>query len=251
MIGIIGGTGFYNANFLENVEEITVETAYGDREINLGLIEEEKVVFLPRHGPTHSIPPHMVDYRKNIQALKNSGAKRLISINSVGSIDKSITPGSILLPHDFIDLTWGRNSTFYDNEVVHTDMTNPFCEEMRKTIFKCASKFNDKVIEKGVYACTQGPRFETHSEVKMVKRLGGDVVGMVGCPEVALAREAGLCYASICTVVNLGSGISETPLNLEEVKSILDAKHDALRSTVICSIKEMPEKRSCRCHDSK
>jgi purine nucleoside phosphorylase len=120
MIGIIGGTGFYNANFLENVEEITVETAYGDREINLGLIEEEKVVFLPRHGPTHSIPPHMVDYRKNIQALKNSGAKRLISINSVGSLDKSITPGSILLPHDFIDLTWGRNSTFYDNEVEFT-----------------------------------------------------------------------------------------------------------------------------------
>ncbi len=250
MIAIIGGTGFYDPEFLRDQEKIRVETQQGDTEVYIGRIKGEKTLFLPRHGTDHSIPPHMVDYRKNILALKNAGASRVISINSVGSLSESLFPGSVIIPHDFIDFTKRRPSTLYDDKVVHVDMTEPYCNEMRKSMIKCANLFYKSVFESGVYACTEGPRFETPAEIKMLRSLGGDLVGMVGCPEVALAREAGLCYASICTIANYGCGISKTPLSIEEVKSVVNENLDAMRKTIACAVKQIPKKRECRCSDS-
>jgi 5'-methylthioadenosine phosphorylase len=250
MIGIIGGTGFYNTEFLKEPEKIRIETQYGEAEVYLGRIEGITIAFLPRHGADHRVPPHRVDYRKNILALKIAGAGRVISINSVGSLDESFFPGSIIVPHDFIDFTKGRSSTLYDDEVVHVDMTEPYCGEMRKTMISCANRFYKSVFESGVYACTEGPRFETPAEITMLRMLGGDVVGMVGCPEIALAREAGLCYVSICTIANYGSGITNSPLSIEEVKSVVSENLDAMRKTVACAIGEIPKDRECRCPDS-
>lgn len=250
MIAIIGGTGFYDPDFLKEQEKIKVETKYGPCEVILGKINKERVVFLPRHGLAHEIPPHMVNYRRNISALKIAGAERIISINSVGSLDKSLPPGSVLVPHDFIDLTKGREQTFYDDEVVHVDMSMPYCEEIRKVLIKCAGRFYGRVFEKGVYVCTQGPRFETPSEIKMLRLIGGDVVGMVGFPEVVLAREAGLCYASISTITNYGCGISKTPLTASEVTEAVSENLESMKRTITCALGTVPKKKGCRCTDS-
>jgi 5'-methylthioadenosine phosphorylase len=249
MIGIIGGTGFYDPEFLKGQEKIRVETRQGEAEVYLGRLGGERILFLPRHGIDHSYPPHKVDYRKNILALKIAGASRVISINSVGSLSESLFPGSVLVPQDFIDFTKGRVSTLYDDEVVHVDMTEPYCREMRKTIISCTKQFNKSVVEGGVYACTEGPRFETPAEIKMLRTLGGDVVGMVGYPEVVLAREAGLCYASICTIANYGCGISKTPLSIEEVKSVVNSNLDDMKKTIKCAVGQIPKKRGCGCQD--
>jgi 5'-methylthioadenosine phosphorylase len=247
MIGLIGGTGLYDPDFLLDLETVEVETTYGGCEVWIGKIEAEKVVFLPRHGVDHEIPPHKVDYRKNIMALKIAGVERIVSINSVGSLDNGLPPASILIPHDFIDFTKSRDSTFYDNGVVHVDMTKPYCDEIRKHLISCAEKFHERVFREGVYVCTQGPRFESATEIKMLRSFGGDVVGMVGFPEVALAREAELCYASICTIANYGCGLSNTPLTVAEVKDVLTQNMDSMKRTLKCAIKSIPERRLCSC----
>ncbi|MFQ5800978.1 MAG: S-methyl-5'-thioadenosine phosphorylase [Candidatus Hydrothermarchaeales archaeon] len=250
MIAIIGGTGFYDPDFLKEQEKVKVETKYGLCEVVLGKIGKERVVFLPRHGLTHEIPPHRVNYRRNISALKVAGAERIISINSVGSLDESLPPGSILVPHDFIDLTKGREQTFFDDVVVHVDMSSPYCEEIRRILIKCAERFYDHVFPKGVYVCTQGPRFETASEIKMLRLIGGDVIGMVGFPEVVLSREAGLCYASISTITNYGCGISKTPLTVSEVTKVVSENLDSMKRTIACAVGAVQKKRGCRCTDS-
>jgi 5'-methylthioadenosine phosphorylase len=247
MIGIIGGTGIYDPDFLSESEKIRVETEYGDNEVILGKIGKEKAAFLSRHGSSHNIPPHKVDYRRNIASLKVSGAKRVISINSVGSLADSLPPGSVLIPHDFIDFTKDRAATFYDGEVVHVDMSEPYCKEIRKTLIECSRQFYPKVFENGVYVCTEGPRFETTSEIRMLRSLGGDVVGMVGFPEVTLAREAGLCYASICTIANYGCGISKKPLTIEEVNSIVTENLWKMKKTLECAVGKISKFHKCKC----
>ncbi len=247
MIGIIGGTGFYDPDFLGDFEKVIVDTIYGSSELFLGAFENREIAFLPRHGASHNIPPHMIDYRKNVMALKVSGADNVISVNSAGSLKKSIKPGSIVIPHDFIDFTSGRDGTFHDNETVHVDLEDPYCEKIRHTLIKSSRGFFDDVHWRGVYVCTQGPRFETPSEIKMLRMLGGDVVGMVGCPEVALAREAGLCYASICLVANYGSGMSKKPLTINEVKEMVILNMDSIKKTIESAVKTIPGEKRCEC----
>jgi 5'-methylthioadenosine phosphorylase len=249
MIGIIGGTGLYDPDFLREQETLRIETAHGDCQVTLGKIGKVSAVFLARHGASHDIPPHKVEYKKNVSAMKIAGADRIISINSVGSLDISILPGSVLVPHDFIDFTNGRETTFYDDKVVHVDMTEPYCREIRGILNKCSKKFFSQVLERGVYVCTEGPRFETPSEIRMLRLMGGNVVGMVGFPEVVLAREAGLCYASICLVANLGSGISREPMSIEDVKRSVLRNMGSVKKTLKCVVQAIPETRGCRCSD--
>jgi 5'-methylthioadenosine phosphorylase len=249
MIGIIGGTGLYDPDFIKGQENVEVETEFGDSKVHLGKVGTKRVAFISRHGPRHNIPPHKVNYRKNIHALKLAGVDRIISINSVGSLDELISPGTVLVPHDFIDFTKGRVSTFYDDEVVHVDMSEPYCLEMRKNLIVCSKKHYDLVYKEGIYACTEGPRFEAPSEVKMIRKLGGDVVGMVGFPEVALAREAGLCYASICTIVNYGSGISDNNISIKDLKSVVLENISLMEKTIKCTIERIPQKKGCRCSE--
>ncbi len=250
MIGVIGGTGLYDPDFIENPEGIEIETPFGQVAVLLGKIQGVKVCFIPRHGPLHRLPPHRVNYRGNISAMKAAGVERVLSVNSVGSLDETIQPGSVLVPHDFIDLTFRREQTFFDDEVVHVDMTEPYCGEMRHTILKCAQKIWPHVREKGLYVCTEGPRFETPAEIKRLRMVGGDVVGMVGCPEVVLAREKEMCYASICTVTNYGCGISRTPLTVREVTAVVENNGVLMKKALKQIVKSLPNERGCGCKDS-
>ncbi len=249
-IGIIGGTGFYDPDFLKDKESIIVDTNYGSREVFLGKISGREVVFLSRHGSKHDIPPHMVDYRRNISAIKTAGADRVISINSVGALDEALSIGGVLIPDDFIDFTYGRKQTFYEDKVVHVDMSNPFCGEIRSSLIECGKKYFKDLYEGGVYVCTQGPRFESKAEIRMLRKLGGDVVGMVGYPEVALAKEASLCYSSICTISNYACGISETPLTIKEVTEVVSMNMKPLKDTISCALQSISKTRECGCQDS-
>ncbi|MFQ6137042.1 MAG: S-methyl-5'-thioadenosine phosphorylase [Candidatus Hydrothermarchaeales archaeon] len=249
-IAIMGGTGFRDLGLGEIREALSVETPYGVANLMVGMIEGREVIFLPRHGTDHSIPPHKINYRRNISALKSSGVGRIISINSVGGINESFSPGDIVIPDDFIDFTKDRAATFYDDSIVHVDVTEPYCPEIRRVLLEATEKVVGKVFDGGVYACTEGPRFETPAEIRMVKLLGCDVVGMVGLPEVVLAREKEMCYASICTVTNYAAGISKEKLTVSEVKEVIKKNREDMKKILVEVIGEMPEERSCGCKDA-
>ncbi len=236
-LGIIGGTGFYE---MEG-EEIEIETIYGD--VDSFLLEKNgrKILFIPRHGRSHR-PAHAVNYHANIQAMKNFGAEAIIGISNVGSMRKEIKPGEIFIPYDFIDLS-GRKSTFYDERAIHIDMSNPFCPVLRKIIVEEASGRGN--FHEGVYIVTNGPRLETKAEINFFRKFA-DVVGMTLMPEATLAREAGICYASICLVSNYAAGFQQK-LSAREIKEMVKERRKYLIEIVDDCIKKIPEKRSCNC----
>lgn len=247
MIGIIGGTGIYDTKNAEEIKKEVVKTPYGDvSEIKIVDFGGKRVAFLPRHGKSHGVPPHKINYRANIFALKEVGVRRIISTNSVGSMNETLSPGDVVIPRDFLDFTKGRESTFYDDRVVHMDFSNPYCPEIRNALIKAADPVA-KVHPIGVYACTQGPRFETPSEIKMIKALGGDVVGMTGVPEVVLARELELCYGSLCIVANFAAGMKEDKLTATEVTDIVAKNEEMLGDIVARAVKGIPDVRECSC----
>ena len=248
MIGIIGGTGIYDPKSVKEIAVKRVETPYGDApEIKIVEFNGKRVAFLPRHGKSHAIPPHRINYRANIYALKEVGVDRIISTNSVGCISDSLAPADIVIPHDFLDFTRGRESTFYDERVVHVDVSAPYCPEIRNALIKAAATASKNVFSNGVYACTQGPRFETPSEIRMIKTLGGDVVGMTGVPEVVLAREKEICYGSVCIVANFAAGISEEKLTATEVQEIVKKNEGMLRKIITGAVEDIPEGHECAC----
>jgi len=244
MIGIIGGTGIYEIVSLgDEIDTKVIKTPYGKSpEVSIFKLHGKDVAFMPRHAKGHSNPPHMVNYRANIFAMKELGVERIIATNAVGSLENSVKPGDFMVPHDFIDFTKLRPGTFYDSRTVHVDVTEPYCNDMRKII----SSSGD-VIENGVYVCTEGPRFETPAEIQMFKLMGGTVVGMTGIPEAVLARELEMCYASICTVSNYAASISPNNLTIDEVFEIMEKKKHDLVSLMDTTISNMAEERVCNC----
>ncbi|MGC9517061.1 MAG: S-methyl-5'-thioadenosine phosphorylase [Methanomicrobiales archaeon] len=247
MIGIIGGTGIYEiVEMGEKIDNKIIKTPFGDSpEISIFELHDREVAFMPRHAMGHTTPPHMIKYHINICAFKRMGVDRILSTNAVGSLNKKITPGEILIPHDFLDFTKTRKNTFYDHNTVHVDITNPYCPEIRDVLIK-----SGEVIDKGVYVCTEGPRFETAAEVKMFKNLGGTVVGMTGIPEAILARELEMCYSSICTISNFAASISPDKLTIDEVFEILEEKEKVLIKLLSDAISKIPEDRDCSCKNA-
>lgn len=244
MIGIIGGTGVYEIVTMgDEICKKVLKTPYGNSpEVSIFKLHGKDVAFMPRHTKGHSKPPHMVNYRANVYAMKKLGVDRIIATNAVGSLERSVKPGDFVVPHDFIDFTKLRNGTFYDDRTVHVDVTEPYCSDVRKIIAS-----SGKVVDGGVYVCTEGPRFETPAEIRMFQLLGGTVVGMTGIPEAVLARELEICYASICTVSNYAASISSTNLTIDEVFEIMDRKKQDLVRLMDTSISKMAEERSCHC----
>lgn len=244
MIGIIGGTGIYEiVEMGEEIETKVIETPYGKSpEISVFKLHDKDVVFMPRHAKGHEYPPHMINYRANIHAMKQMGVERIIATNAVGSLEVSLKPGDFLVPHDFLDFTKVREFTFYDTKTVHIDITEPYCHDLRNNLIS-----SGEVVENGVYVCTEGPRFETAAEIAMFKQLGGSVVGMTGIPEVILARELEICYASICMVSNYAASISDTKLTIEEVFEVVEQKKDDLVKIISGAIAKTPVERKCPC----
>jgi 5'-methylthioinosine phosphorylase len=227
MLAIIGGTGLTQLSNLEITHRQVMRTPYGEPSgaLTFGLIKQHEVMFIARHGYGHTIPPHMVNYRANMWALQNQGAKRVVSVASVGGIRADLVPGMIVVPNQIIDYTHGRFNTYFDGRekpVTHIDFTHPYCAIMRGKILDAARLADEKFLDGGVYGATQGPRLETAAEVNRYERDGVDMLGMTGMPEAALAKELGLSYAAITLVVNhaAGRGSSADGIHLDSVGSV-------------------------------
>lgn len=249
-LAIIGGTGVYDPRILSDIREEVVTTVYGEAKLRIGTYGGEEVAFLPRHGSAHSVPPHLINYRANIMALKQLGVERIIATTAVGSTNPNMKPGDFVIIDQFIDATKGRPSTFFDGGeqgVVHTDFTEPYCPEIRGVLIEAAKELPITVHTTGTYVCTEGPRFETPAEIRMYAKLGGDLVGMTNVPEVVLAREIGICYATISMVTNFGAGISPTLLTHDEVLEVMAENAENLKKLVMSALKAIPAERGCQC----
>lgn len=218
---IIGGTGVYHLDGEDAVQQ--VETRYGTVTVYIQDTEKGPVAFLPRHGRGHRVPPHRINYRANVMALKQLGVKRVLATAAVGSLNLDYPPGSLVLPDQFIDFTRQRTGTFHDGDdgVVHVDMAEPYCPTLMDALEKEAAKTGASLLGRGTYVCVEGPRFETKAEIGFFKAIGGDMVGMTGVPEVVLAREMGLCYAAVGIVTNWCNGMVEQPISHSEILDIM------------------------------
>jgi 5'-methylthioadenosine phosphorylase len=211
MLAIIGGSGLTQLASLDLIRREVVRTPYGEPSgaLTFGRLCSQPVVFLARHGYGHTIPPHRVNYQANLWALQQAKVDAIISVASVGGIRADMCPGTLIVPDQIIDYTWGRKSTFHessDEPVVHIDFTEPYDEAIRQRILKAGLAAGEAIIDGAVYAATQGPRLETAAEINRLERDGADVVGMTGMPEAALARELGIPYAAINVVANFAAG---------------------------------------------
>jgi len=247
-IAIIGGTGL--EELFKGFKTFNVGTPYGfSNPIFIGEIQSRRVAFLPRHGRKHDIPPHKVNYGANIYALHKLKVERIIATNAVGAINLNFKPGDLVVPHDIVDFTKQRQLTFYDQApVTHIDFTEPYCPEIRKILIEKAGKMG-AVHDRAVYVCTEGPRFESPAEIRMFRILGCDVVGMTGIPEAVLARELGICYATLCFVSNMAAGIAGK-LTYEEVLETSKAVMPKIRKIILEAIASLPKDKSCQCSSS-
>ncbi len=244
---VILGSGFEKA--LQPLETIEVETPFNLKKVLVFRvsIDDVETLAILRHGVAHENPPHMVEYRANIWSLKKLGVERLLAVNTVGAINPIMKPGDLTVPNNLIDFTKCRHYTFYDAQpVIHVDFTKPYCEELRVLLVKSALKLGEMVWDKSTYVCTEGPRFETSAEIRMFRLLGADVVGMTGCPEAALARELGLCYASLCIVSNMAAGM-QSRITSREVSDIALRKREAVMKILRETIRSISPDRSCSC----
>lgn len=227
MYGIIGGTGLSQLSCMDEVTREVVRTPYGEPSgpLTCGRIGDTRVIFLARHGYGHTIPPHQVNYRANLWALKEKGVTGIVSVASVGGIRAELGPGQLAVPDQLLDYTWGRDHTFYEGEkpVTHIDFTHPYAENLRVRILKAAAAAGEALMNGGVYATTQGPRLETAAEINRLERDGADMVGMTGMPEASLARELGLDYAAIAVVVNHAAGRADSShgIRLDAIDAVL------------------------------
>jgi 5'-deoxy-5'-methylthioadenosine phosphorylase len=233
-LGIIAGTGFYDLGALQDPAAATVTTAFGEARVTRGTWHGIPVAFLTRHGPGHSVPPHLVNYRANIRALADLGVRDVVAVNVTGSIDPELRPGDLLCLDDFVDFTRQRSGTFVDGSgpegVVHTDVLEPYHPVIRREILDAASAAGRPIRDGGVYACFEGPRFETRAEIRLARLAGADVAGMTGVPEVTLAAEAGLRYAAVSLVVNPASGVGDVdePITMDEINEVLRTSSSAV-----------------------
>jgi 5'-methylthioinosine phosphorylase len=239
MLAVIGGSGLSQFAALEGSRSVEVRTPYGapSAPLALGSVRGRPVVFLARHGGEHTIAPHEINYCANLWALKEQQPSGVLSIATVGSIRADLKPGSLLLPDQILDYTWGRRSTFHQGEgatVTHIDFTEPYSGAMRKRIAAAAAACGEPIADGGVYATTQGPRLETAAEIDRLERDGADVVGMTGMPEAALARELGLEYAAIAVIINpaAGRGESKRAISLERMQPVLEGAMQRVRRII-------------------
>jgi 5'-methylthioinosine phosphorylase len=225
-LAIIGGTGIAELDGLEVLRDHHLQTPFGEpsRAIQEGRLGDVTLFFLQRHGSPSAIPPHQINYRANLWALKTLGVGGIVAINAVGGISESMRPGRLLIPDQVIDYTWGREHSFddgRDGELMHIDFTEPYERSLRMALLAAADRAGIPHVAAGVHGVTQGPRLETAAEIKRMARDGCDVVGMTGMPEASLARELDLPYASVCMVVNPAAGLGDLPLTIATMREIL------------------------------
>ncbi|MGV8145234.1 MAG: S-methyl-5'-thioinosine phosphorylase [Alkaliphilus sp.] len=246
---IIGGTGVYDIG--ENVCTRILETEYGNAEVDIVKIYGEEIVFLARHGKSHSNPPHLINYRANIKALEHLGVKHIFSTVAVGSCNDKYAPGDIVVIDDFLDFTKVRPITFHEggaHRVKHTDMSDPYCGNLRKEFCNIAGQLGIDIQGDSVYTCTEGPRFETAAEIKMYKKLGGDVVGMTNVPEVVLAKELNMCYAAVGIITNWCTGMKNGAVELHDIQGALAKNKEKITKAFLEIFKGELNQENCTCN---
>lgn len=242
MLGIIGGSGLTQFAELRILRQeplpppLLIKTPYGEPSapLTLGLVREQPVVFLPRHGSDHSIPPHRINFRANLWALREAGVREVIGVAAVGGIRDDLGPGILAVPDQIIDYTYGRSHTYFDGEpapVTHIDFTHPYSARLRQRLIDAALAIGQPLVTRGTQGVTQGPRLETAHEVRRLERDGCDLVGMTGMPEAALARELGLEYACCALVVNWAAGkAGQQEVSLADIQAELDRGMGKIRA---------------------
>ncbi len=236
-LAVIGGTGALDLFAVRERRALTTEFGVPSAELALIQLGSQQAWFLARHGLPHRLPPHRINYRANIQALKDLGVDRIIAINAVGGIDPSLKPGALVIPDQLIDYTWGRCHTFSDDAdsvLDHVEFGDPFTASLRQELLQAAGRASVPVLADGCYAVTQGPRLETSAEVRRLAADGNTLVGMTAMPEAALARERNMGYASLCVVANPAAGVSPEPISIEEIHVVLESAMGQVKQLLSC-----------------
>ncbi len=252
-IGIFGGSGFYA--LLENVEEVAIDTPYGapSDQVAIAEISGKKVAFLPRHGKQHQHPPHMINYRANLWAMKALGVKQIIGPCAAGSLQPQVKPGDFVVVDQFVHRTWGRKDTFFDGPVTkHISAAEPYCVRMRQQAIASAQALGIAVHEKGTVVTIQGPRFSTRAESKEFSRNGWEVINMTQYPEGWLARELEICYVNIALITDYDVGLEDDsaikPVTHEEVLKVFQSNNHKLKDLLFDMLKKLPKDFGCECH---
>ena len=243
-LAVIGGSGLSSLDGLRIIGEHRQKTPYGEASapLTLGCYAGKDIIFLPRHGHPHVLPPHKVNYRANLWALKENGVHRIISINAVGGITAAMHPCRLVIPDQIIDYTWGRPGTFFEDGlagVTHVDFTRPYSDLLRELLIKAAGHIKLDICPGGTYGATQGPRLESAAEISRLERDGCDIVGMTGMPEAALARELNLQYASISVVVNWAAGKSDGEITMEIIEQNIKTGMESVRELLKAAVREL------------
>jgi len=244
-LGIIGGSGVYDVAGLEAVKELEVDTPFGPPSdaVVRGRLEDTTLLFLPRHGRGHRIPPHSINYRANICALKKLGAEQLVSVSAVGSMKEDIKPGDVVVVDQYVDLTKQRHSTFFDGDIAaHVAFSDPVCENLAGAVSRAATRAGATVIERGTYVCIEGPQFSTRAESFAYRRWGVSVIGMTAMPEAKLAREAELPYATIALVTDYDCWHeTEQAVTVEGVLAVLRKNADLAKRILAELASDLPD----------
>ncbi|MDQ4095273.1 MAG: S-methyl-5'-thioadenosine phosphorylase [Actinomycetota bacterium] len=248
--GVFGGSGFYS--FLEDVEEVQVNTPYGtpSAPVSIGTIAGRRVAFLPRHGVKHQFPPHKINYRANVWAMKELGVTRIMGPCAAGSLKQDVKPGEFVICDQLVDKTSGRADTFYEGPVTtHVSFADPYCPELRAVAIEQARNNDIPVHERGTVVTVPGPRFSTRAESKWFQDAGWEVINMTQYPEAYLARELEICYVNISLITDYDVGVAgeSEPVSHEEVVRVFTENNDKLRTLLFSVVPNIPSERSCPC----
>jgi 5'-methylthioadenosine phosphorylase len=254
-IGVFGGSGFYS--FLDDASEVEVETPYGPpaAPITIGEVGGRRVAFLPRHGLRHELPPHRINYRANVWAMREVGVSRIIGPCAAGSLQPGVAPGDFVVPDQLVDRTWGRADTFYEGPVAHhVSYADPYCADLSRVAVEAARAAGITVHPTGTVVVVQGPRFSTRAESRWYRGQGWEVINMTQYPEAYLARELGICYAAIALITDYDTGVEDEPgvepVTQAEVFGFFKSNLDRVRRLLFDVIGAIPDKRSCQCGEA-
>ena len=248
-IGILGASLLFDSTILNDLCELEIVTPYGAVPYKSGTFKGKEIVFIPREGVKNPVPPHLFNYRGNIWAMKKLGVHSIISVMAAGSVNESMKLGDFVFPSQFIDFTKSRIGTFYEGGergVVHVDVTSPYCQRLSQDLLVVAKKCNIPAHAEATFVCYEGPRFQTPAEIAMVTKLGGDLVGMTSVPEVVLAREAEMCYASVAMVGSIAIARKST-LSRDEVIKIMRAGAAKVNGFIAAALDSIDTEADCPC----
>ena len=251
MVGVIGGSGLYEMEGLEDVQTVFLKTPFGEPSdaFIVGRLEGVKIAFLPRHGRGHRIQPSSLNFRANIYGMKMLGVQWIIGVSAVGSMRESIHPGDMIIPNQFIDRTVGRPNTFFSDGIVcHISFADPVCPDLSQILSQTGKEVGATVHQEGTYLCIEGPQFSTRAESRLYRTWGADIIGMTNLPEAKLAREAEICYATIAFATDYDCWHEEAEdVSIGEVLRILAESTKTAKSAIRNAVKSLPEKRECLC----